>query len=43
MVMFEGHKGDNDWSVMAQTFNASGSEFGKSQSLDLITTESING
>jgi hypothetical protein len=43
MVMFEGHKGDNDWSVMAQTFDASGSEFGESQSLDLITTESING
>ena len=43
MVMFEGHKGDSDWSVMAQAFDVSGSEFGESLSLDLITTESING
>lgn len=42
MVMFHGSEGNYDWSVMAQTFDPSGSEFGVSQSLDLMTEEKIN-
>lgn len=42
MVMFHGNVGDYDWAVTAQTFDASGSEFGASQSLDLMTEEQIN-
>jgi len=42
MVLFHGYVGDYDWSVMAQTFDASGSEFSTSQSLDLMTEEQIN-
>ena len=42
MVMFDGYVGDYDWSVMAQTFDASGSEFDVSQSLDPNTTETFN-
>ena len=42
MVMFHAYLGDYDWSVMAQTFDPSGSEFGESLSLDLKTEEQIS-